>query len=254
MKIEDKEKWVNQKNSLVEGRQNLKLNSAKLVRIAIMQIRMGDKEFKPCKITIKELSELFEVAPTNLYQTMPAICKELAKSIVEVKEVHAGRVYYRAIPWVSEIEYDSDKGVTILLNYKLKDQLLDLRQSYTRYFLEEILTMKSVYAIRLFELLMNRKQRRILPLEGVDIEISLQDIKEACGCTSKAYDSFHNVKNRVIEAAVKEINEKSNYYITYYSFIKERKSVVAINFHLIEYHRVLKQRAAARAAQTQAQA
>ena len=43
--------YVVQANDLVRGKQSLKLNSAKLIRAAIMQIVPEDKELKPYIIT-----------------------------------------------------------------------------------------------------------------------------------------------------------------------------------------------------------
>lgn len=57
------------------------------------------------------------------------------------------------IPWVSKCEYQADVGVAIKLNDELKPLLLNLKERYTQYTLDNILTMKSVYAIRIFELL-----------------------------------------------------------------------------------------------------
>ena len=50
--------YVVQANDLIGGKQSLKLNSAKLVRAAIMQIIPEDEVLKPYIITIKELSEI----------------------------------------------------------------------------------------------------------------------------------------------------------------------------------------------------
>ena len=53
--------YVCQSNTLISGRQALKLNSAKLIRAAIMQIKYDDTELKPYVITIADLSELYIV-------------------------------------------------------------------------------------------------------------------------------------------------------------------------------------------------
>ena len=57
----DTRNYVVQANSLIGGKQALKLNSAKLIRSAIMQVVREDEELKPYVITIKELSELLGV-------------------------------------------------------------------------------------------------------------------------------------------------------------------------------------------------
>ena len=54
----DRLQYVVQANRLIEGKQNLKLNSAKILRLLIMQIKPDDDDFKtsnknrgPCKVT-----------------------------------------------------------------------------------------------------------------------------------------------------------------------------------------------------------
>ena len=57
----DSSNYVVQANSLIGGRQALKLNSAKLVRAAIMQVVKEDTELKPYIITIKEFASLLQI-------------------------------------------------------------------------------------------------------------------------------------------------------------------------------------------------
>ena len=46
--------------------------------------------------------------------------------------------------------------------------------------------MKSVYALRLYELLQSKIMTRVLPKSGTDIELSLDTIKECCGFPQKS--------------------------------------------------------------------
>lgn len=62
--------------------------------------------------------------------------------------------------------------------------------------------MKSVYAIRIFEVLQSKIMNRALTKEGIDINIPVQEIRECCGCEDK-YPAFGNFKKKVIERAVR---------------------------------------------------
>lgn len=92
--------------------------------------------------------------------------------------------------------------------------LLNLKERYTQYTLDNILTMKSVYAIRIFELLQERVLSKVLPKKGKDFELTIEQIRECCDCIDK-YKSFANLKQRVIDAAIKEIERVTLYRITY---------------------------------------
>lgn len=231
----DTRNYVCQANSLIGGKQALKLNSAKLIRAAIMQIRKEDRELKPYIITIAELSELLKVPKSNIYRDIDEITDDILNNPVYVREETFGggakKIRWIKMPWVTRCEYQSDVGVALKLNDELKPLLLNLQDHYTQYTFDEVLVMKSVYAIRLYELLQSKIMTRAIPKAGAKIELSLDEIKACCGCEGKSYNTFSNLRNRVIDIGVKEINEKTLYALSY-DYVKKGKSVVALIFHL----------------------
>ena len=232
----DTRNYVCQANSLVGGKQALKLNSAKLIRAAIMQVVRDDEELKPYIITISELAELLNVPKSNIYRDIDDITHDILNNPVYIREEVGKKVRWIKIPWVTRCEYNSDIGVAIKLNDELKPFLINLKDHYTQYTLDSILVMKSVYAIRIYELLQSEIMTRILPRAGTDIELSVETLKECCGCESKAYNTFSNFRNRVIDIAVKEINEKTLYTLSY-DYVKKGKSVIGLIFHInMKYH------------------
>ena len=232
----DTRNYVCQANSLVGGKQALKLNSAKLIRAAIMQVVRDDEELKPYIITISELAELLNVPKSNIYRDIDDITDDILNNPVYIREELGKKVRWIKIPWVTRCEYNSDIGVAIKLNDELKPFLINLKDHYTQYTLDSILVMKSVYAIRIYELLQSEIMTRILPRAGTDIELSVETLKECCGCESKAYNTFSNFRNRVIDIAVKEINEKTLYTLSY-DYVKKGKSVIGLIFHInMKYH------------------
>lgn len=232
----DKRNYVCQANSLVGGKQALKLNSAKLIRAAIMQVVRDDEELKLYIITISELAELLNVPKSNIYRDIDDITDDILNNPVYIREEVGKKVRWIKIPWVTRCEYNSDIGVALKLNDELKPFLINLKDHYTQYTLDSILVMKSVYAIRIYELLQSEIMTRILPRAGTDIELSVETLKECCGCESKAYNTFSNFRNRVIDIAVKEINEKTLYTLSY-DYVKKGKSVIGLIFHInMKYH------------------
>lgn len=215
----DTRNYVCQANSLVGGKQALKLNSAKLIRAAIMQIAKEDKELKPYIITISELAKLLNVPKSNIYRDIDSITDDILNNPVYVREetCNSGnkKVRWIKMPWVTRCEYHSDVGIALKLNDELRPLLLNLQDHYTQYALDEILVMKSVYAIRLYELLQSKIMSRVLPKAGTNIELSIETIKECCGCEGKSYNIFSNLRNRVIDIGVKEINKKTLFTVSY---------------------------------------
>ena len=236
----DTRNYVCQANSLVGGKQALKLNSAKLIRAAIMQIAKEDKELKPYIITISELAKLLNVTKSNIYRDIDSITDDILNNPVYVREETCNRgnkkVRWIKMPWVTRCEYHSDVGIALKLNDELRPLLLNLQDHYTQYALDEILVMKSVYAIRLYELLQSKIRSRVLPKAGTNIELSIETIKECCGCEGKSYNIFSNLRNRVIDIGVKEINKKTLFTVSY-DYVKKGKTVIGLIFHInMKYH------------------
>ena len=249
----DQDNYVVQANELIGGRQALGLNSAKLIRTAVMQIRPEDREIKPYLITIKQLAELLGITPDNFYRVtaekgnekihyIDEITDDIVNNPVFIKKNENKRIQWVKIPWVEYCQYDSDVGVTIQLNQRLKPFLIALKEHYTQYRLENILAMKSIYAIRIFEMLQAKIMTRLLPREGRHIILTLDEIGDGCDLSDKYKDKetgkwvFGNLNNRVIKIAVKEINRVTTYKLEYEK-IKNGRTVEAIDFLLnMQYH------------------
>ena len=121
------------------------------------------------------------------------------------------------------------------MNDRLKPFLLELQKHYTQYALENVLAMKSVYAIRIFELLQMNTMQKALPKGGIDVELTVQEIRDCCNLNDK-YENFGSFREKVIDKAEKEINRVTLYDVTH-SYVKTGKSVTSIVFHInMKYH------------------
>lgn len=59
------------------------------------------------------------------------------------------------------------------LNDDLKPFLLQLKEHYTQYTLDNIMAMKSTYSIRIFELLQEKIKTKVIGRSGKYVQISL---------------------------------------------------------------------------------
>lgn len=222
------EHYVVQANELIEGKQNLKLNSAKIMRALIMQIKPDDDELKSYVIEIPELSKMLDVGAENLYRNMDSITDDILTNHVAIKD-HCGGKFIK-IQWVSACVYEKGIGLAVKMNPLLKPFLLNLQKHYTQYQLENILAMKSVYAIRIYELLQKEQIMRCIPENGIYITLTIQQIREACDCETK-YDKISQFKVKVVETAIKEI-ERTTFYKIDYTYLKKGRSINAVRFHV----------------------
>lgn len=223
--------YVVQSNVLISGKQDLKLNSMKILRAAIMQVDQDDSELKPYIIKISEIAQMLGVSRERVYQDIYEITEDITRHPIELKKIEGNKERWVIIPWVKKCVYSSDVGLLIKLNDELCPYLLNLQEYYARYSFDAIVGMKSVFAIRIFELLISKLPSTELPEDGEHIIMHVDEIREACGVQDKHLE-FANFRMRVIDIAQRDINDYTDFNLSY-TYIKKGRKVEYIDFHLI---------------------
>ncbi len=110
---------------------------------------------------------------------------------------------------VSSIVYDPDNGeVALSFASKILPYLTQLKANFTKYKLLEIGELSSIHSIRMYELMVmwvNQFQ--------YSKEFSLEEFKHVMSVKDK-YKQFGQLKARVIETAINDINENTNYRVS----------------------------------------
>lgn len=214
-------------NDLIKGRSNLSINELKLLRIAIKQIVKEDTDFKTYQVSIREFAQLLRIDESNLYQEAFKICEHLMKEIVYVGDGNP-KHKWKLFHWVSCCSYENGT-ITIKLHEELKPYLINLSALYSQIPLCEILELKSVYSIRIWELIREamRGQQAYGDREVV-VSLSVDTIRKATNTENKMKQMGH-FKDKVIDKAVNEINQKLPYSLTY-TFEKNSRKIVGFRF------------------------
>lgn len=231
----DASNYVVQSNDIITGKQSLSINAAKLLRSAIMQVKPGDEELKPYILSISELAQLLNLPRQDIHRDIEKITAEITSNPLCIRAEKKGKIRWARFVWVKTCEYDSDEGIYITLNDDLKPLLLNLKRNYTQYTLDSVLTMKSIYAIRLFELLLSKVMTQLINKQGENIELTIDEIRTACDCQDK-YKSFTSFREKVIEKGISEINGKTMYKVSY-TDIRKGRSIQSFLFNInMRYH------------------
>lgn len=225
----DIEQKVYMSNDLIKSKSNLSLNEIKVLRMAIAQIVSHDTDFITYKVNVLDLAKALNITKQAIYQEIDKITTNLLKEIIYIGDGNP-KHKWRKFQWCSCCEYEN--GIlTIRLHDNLKPYLLELKKYYTNYMIADIITLKSVYSIRLYELMKEAMMsREAYADKEVNIYLSIDTIKKATNTEDK-YEKMSHFKTRVIDDAVEEINEKLNYYITYEP-VKESRQFVGFNFNI----------------------
>lgn len=216
------ENYVVMNNDLIKGKSNLSLNELKLLRLTIMQVLKEDTDLRTYQINISELAELLDITSPSIYRDIDDMTTHLLQEIVYVGDGNP-KHKYKKFQWCSDCEYDNGV-VTIRLHDNLKPYLLELKEHYTQYILQDILILKTVYAVRMYELIVEKLRTKIYADKTATVDLFLEEIRKATNTETK-YEQTAMLKVRVIDSAIAEINEKLGYNISYAPIKRSRKIV-----------------------------
>ena len=219
--------YVVQSNDLIFSEQKpLSEKAFKLTRLAIMQIKPDDNEFKPFTITLQEFANMLGIDSSNLYKIADDLTTEIQEAFV--KDPLTGS--YIKVGWTSLCSYVAGTGIILQLNDKLKPYLLNVKEKYTKYTAMEIVRLGSSYTGRPYEFI----QGKIIEDNDSSIGkkhhvvVSVSKLRELTGTTS-TYQKFAHFKDRVLNTIVKDINEYTSSRISY-TCIKTGRVTTHIDF------------------------
>ena len=100
--------------------------------------------------------------------------------------------------------------------------MLQLRERFTQVRLGDIMGLKSVHAMRIYEL---TKQYQLIG----ERTIKIAELRECCGVSGEQYKRFNDFKKDVLERSKKEINAKTDLLVDYEE-IKTSRKITDIKF------------------------
>ena len=231
-----KETIVYQANPLITGRRDFSLIETRLFYIGLRDIvpkltskgtpwgNREDNDFPVTVIPAKELVTMF--GNDKYYNTLQGICENMAEKTVKIKRV--GKKGFSVYPVFAELTYTVDEGLKLEFNSKMKPWLLDLADKpFTKLPFEQIWALRSSYAVRLLELLLQYQNTKTH-----ERTLTIDEIRQSLGVPDEAYrDRMNNFKRYIIENTIKDINEKTAYKVEYEN-VKEGRKIVAFKFKL----------------------
>lgn len=113
------------------------------------------------------------------------------------------------VGWLNKVQIRPKSGkIAVRFDEEMKPLLLELQERYTQFELKYTLAMRSKYAVRLYEILKSYAEMA----KDEPIEFTLERFKALVGAE---YNLWYDLKRKVVEVAIKEINEFSDLFVTY---------------------------------------
>ena len=214
---------VTQHNYLIEGQYKLSLQEKRVVLWLISKIQMDEKNFQIQKLSIREFCNISNVSSKNMYHEIKKITQSMISKLLLVKNTTENTL--TQMSWLSSAKYFYREGlVELRFSSELKPFLLSMKNQFTTISLDEIFKLKSVYSVRVYELL---KQYEKIKKRT----ISVTDFRKFLGISDNEYKLYGHFKSRVLLSSQKEICEKTDLSFEF-SEIKIGKKVAGIIFQI----------------------
>lgn len=213
-----KQELIVKHNKIIEGKYNLDTWEIKIIAKLSSLIHKDDDDFKEFNFKSSDLLNELGFGEKNHIQLKETIEKLITKKITIQKEKET-----LVTTFLSSCRYMHDTSEIILrFDPNLRPYLLQLKENFTKYQLENVLTLSSFYAIRIYELC---KQYETIKERTIEIK----ELKEILDIKAKSYNIYNRFKEKVLTIAEREINEKTDISINFEE-LKTGRKVTAIKF------------------------
>ena len=227
------ERLISMSNALTRAGHGLTLAEKRIVATAVAKLDsrriLKPDEVPVTKITAMEYAETFEVDLDTAYDQLQAAAKTLYnRSITFYEPAHKRNG--KPLPptkvqmhWVGQVKYQEGEGWVELHWWpRLLPHLTGLQRQFTTYQLQQASALRSAYSWRLLELLTRFESTGWA-------EYDIEDFATAMDATEKQRADFAAIRRKIIEPAVKELQEKDSWIIQWQP-IKAGRKVTAVRF------------------------
>lgn len=192
------------------------------LQYAQRKIKFENYQDDTFRVNISELNELADITQKD-YKLIDKALDNLMKAVTLTND---NKHIIKLVP-VTFVNVDILKGEYVFTLQRLVIQLLKQTDYFTKLNLLEFNPLKSKHSIILFEHLKRYEKLKNIPEMSVDLLRQITD-------TQKKYPNFKHLQQYVLDVAVSEINEFTNYNVSYQVIktrAKTRPKVSAVQFY-----------------------
>ena len=203
------------------------LSEEKAFAYIVSRIKPTDTTLAPIEFDIKEFCDVCGLTAQQYYSHVKETLSNLMSRQVWIKKDNGKEDGY---PYLIHVGIDAGSGKgTVEIHNSLVPFLVNLNGNFYQFTFHSILAMKSVYGIRLYKLL------KSLYYKTRDATFDLETLKGYLDCADK-YDDYRNFRRRVLDPALKDINEYSDIQVEMET-VKTSYRVTGLVFHMIDLTR-----------------
>ena len=219
---------VSKANALIESCYTINLVAQRVIILAIIEAREQGSMAEIGgihHIKASDYEKHFECDKTTAYRSLKSACESLYESeFVWVGKDTKGNDKINKSRFVQRASYSEGGGyVEVMFGNDVIPLITRLSEKYTEYELKQIKDLNSTYALRIFEILMQWFS------VGKTPPITIENLRTRLGIEKNQYKLMSDFKKRVLDHAIKEINDNTNITATYEQH-KEGRRIVGFTF------------------------
>ena len=219
---------VTKDNSLIGASYSLGVVEQRLIFLAIIEAREQKTLIEAgglLRIYAQSYAKQFDVEKHTSYEAMKRAVEGLYEAGFAYSKLdeQSGKIGHYKSRWVDKIGYIDDLGcVELVFASDVIPLITRLEARYTEYELKQVVGLQSEYAIRLYELIIQWRS------VGKTNPISLEGLREKLGLVDE-YKRIEAFKRRVLDLAVKQINEHTDITVDYEQY-KQGRVIMGFTF------------------------
>jgi plasmid replication initiation protein len=228
---------VTKHNSLIKASYRLSTMEIRIVLYGLSLLNPTSNDFPiQYKIDVKKFASFFNLDSNWLYQELKSCVLDKFwerefSYVDENQKVVKNR-------WLIQVAYKDDEALLeIAYNPMIKHLLQNMKSNFTSYNIARIISMKSAYAIRFYEVCIMELKRVSQSKSGnrkIDkpllFKIEINKLRYMLDLVDK-YKAFKDFKVRVLDKMQSEINKHSDIKIKY-EVLKRGRTPYAIEFSI----------------------
>ena len=213
-------------NALINASYNLDLAEQRLILLAILEARESNTPSdRDLTIHAESYINHFNVHRNTAYKVLKDACKNLFERRFSYQKLTAkGNLENVMSRWVQRVSYvENEALVRIRFSDDVVPLITNLEKHFTSYELEQVSSLTSAYAIRLYELLIAwRSTGKVSMLET-------KELRSRLGVSDTEHQRMESFKRRVLEPAIQQINDHTDIKAEYEQH-KRGRSIIGFSF------------------------
>lgn len=223
-------------NALINASYNLELVEQRLILLSIIEARLKGKGITPDnKLTITASSYMnhFNTNRNASYKALKEACNNLfERQFSFIEKTDKGDKIVRT-RWVSQVAYlENEAVVELVFSPAVAPLITLLEKNFTSYELEQVAELNSKYAVRLYEIIVAWRSAGKTPMIAID------ELRDRLGVLDDEYTELKNLKARVVDFSINQINKSTDIIVSYEQH-KQGRKIIGFTFIIKQKQKTL---------------